>query len=288
MTAKTWLIRTLLASCLVATSSAGAQSRITFSPTRQHPSDLEVGGDLLHVPPGQTRFITYEDLLTLPQDTYRVTDDANCTPPATLSGISLEKLPALLNAAPTAHMVTALCDDNYKANYPAAYFKNHHPILVLRINGQPPDKWPLAEGNASMGPYMISHPTFKAAYKILAHTDEPQIPWGVIRIDFRNEPTVYTPITPTSTDPAIHQGFAIAQQNCFRCHNQGTEGGTKSHMTFTTIGRIASTNPTLFDRYILNPTAINPRSQMAASPTYDAPTLAALRAYFTTFAEAPK
>jgi len=53
------------------------------------------------------------------------------------------------------------------------------------------------------------------------------------------------------------------------------------------VARRAGTDPQWFDAYVRNPKKTNPASQMAASPQYDAATLAALRAYFVTFQENP-
>ncbi len=43
-----------------------------------------------------------------------------------------------------------------------------------------------------MGPYMISHPKFTPSFKILSHPEEAQIPWGVVRLEFRNEKAVFS------------------------------------------------------------------------------------------------
>jgi len=287
MTAKSQLLQALAAFCLFASILAHAQ-HITLHPTRQHPSDLEIGGDLLNVPRGQTRFVTFDDLLTLPLESFTVSGDSNFTGPVKVEGIALEKLPAFLSAAPAANMVTAICDDAYNAHYPAAYFKNHHPVLALRINGQPPATWPIGADGVPMGPYLITHPNFKPAYKVLAHNDEPQVPWGVVRLDFRIESQVYAPITPTQHSPAIDAGFTIASQNCFRCHAANNEGGTKSDKSWYTLAKTAANKPEKFDKIVVNPQLVDPGTAMAASPNYDAATLAALRAYFITFTETPK
>lgn len=264
-----------------------AASHSLLHRTRQHSDDLEVGGDLAGVSKEETRFITYNDLLTLPQETYTVSDDANFAVKVTISGIALEKLPALLNAAPGSAMVIAICDDSYNAHYPAEYFSKHRPLLLLRVNGLPPAQWPKSSDGSAMGPYMISHSGFTPAFHVLAHADEPQVPWGVVRIDFRNETEVYEPIVPHTLlhDPSVHDGYTIASQNCFRCHASEGEGGTKSPVPWDKIAAKAATDPGFFDTYVRSPQQLNAKSQMAASPNYDAATLAALRAYFITFTE---
>jgi mono/diheme cytochrome c family protein len=283
-----WLLAAL---ALIAPVRAQNTSRIPLHRTRTSPSDLEIGGDLAGVAHGQTRFIRYTDLLSLPEQSFTARGDSNFSGPVHIGGIPLERLPALLGAASGAKMVTAICDDLYKANYPAAYLQNHHPVLVLRINGQPPARWPKSLDGPSMGPYMISHASFTPSFQVLSHSDEPQIPWGVIRLDFRRESEVYAgiqPIGPHAAELIVQQGFTIARQNCFRCHNQGAEGGMKANRSWEVVARRSVADPQYFDDYVRNPRRLNPASQMAASPNYDNATLAALRAYFKPFAEVPE
>ena len=265
-----------------------AAARIKLHRTRQNAGDLEIGGELSGVPPGETRFVAYADLLKLPLETYTVADDTNFVGTVRITGVALQKLPALLGAAPGAKMITAICDDLYAAHYPAEYLQAHHPLLVLRINGSDPAHWPLGADHAAMGPYLVSHAKFTPSFQILAHKDEPQVPWGVVRLDFDREAKVYAPIQPrgpAADTEQVQQGFVIAKQNCFRCHARDGEGGRKSKRSWDRIARQSVTDPTAFDDYVRNPQAFNPSSQMAASPQYDAATLAALRAYFRPFAE---
>jgi mono/diheme cytochrome c family protein len=261
--------------------------RLVLHTTRANATDLEIGGELAGVPAGQTRFVRYAELLALPQESYTVTDDTNFGKTERLSGVALAKLPVLLGAAKGAAMVIAICDDAYAAHYPAEYFKEHHPLLVLRVKGLPPVHWPVGVDGVPMGPYMVSHPSFHPAWRVLAHTDEAQVPWGVVRLDFRHEAAVYAPITPMSHALLVQQGFAVAKQNCFRCHANRDEGGLKSNRSWGVVARRAATDPQWFDAYVHNPKKVNAASEMAASPQYDAATLKALRAYFSEFQEAP-
>ena len=79
-------------------------------------------------------------------------------------------------------------------------------------------------------------------------------------------------------------GYKIAQQNCYRCHNMGAEGGQMASIPWPVLGALAKGSPEFFARYVRNPQGVNPRSRMAASPQYDEQTIAALEAYFATFA----
>jgi mono/diheme cytochrome c family protein len=228
-------------------------------------------------------------LLALSLLTYTVTDDANFTGPTLISGLSLEELTRHLGAAPQSDMVVAVCDDRYRANYPRAYVAAHHPLLVLSIDGKPPAGWPRdSEGHGmDMGPFLISHPKFTPSFKILSHADEPQIPWGVVRLEFRNEKAVFGAIAPRGhhvMDPSVQAGYRIAQQNCFRCHNMGREGGTKAGRPWEVLAAWAAASPDYFTAYVRNPRSKNPQAQMPGMTRYDDKTIAALESYFQTFA----
>jgi mono/diheme cytochrome c family protein len=264
-------------------------SRLTLRNARSSPLDLEVAGDLTGLPGGSVRYLTREDLLRLPQVSYTVSDDANFSDPTKISGVSLDELRRKLAASPDSDMVAAICVDRYRASYPRDYISAHHPLLVLLINGQPPERWPRdsAAHGADMAPYVISHARFTPSFKILSHSDEPQIPWGVVRLEFRDEKALLgaiAPRGPQAQEPVVQAGYKIAQQNCFRCHNMGDEGGQKSGRSWTVLTTWAQASPEYFSAYIRDPKSKNPKAEMPAFPTYDDATIAALNAYFRTFA----
>jgi mono/diheme cytochrome c family protein len=260
---------------------------------RSSPGDLEVRGELKGVPPGTTGYLTRDDLLALPQVSYTVVDDANFAGPTEISGVLLEQLARHLTAAPETSLMVAVCDDQYRATYPRTYVSVHHPLLVLKVDGQPPAGWPKdAEGHGlAMGPFLISHRKFTPGFKILAHADEPQIPWGVVRLEFLDEKIVFGAIAPRGPhagEPAVQSGYLIAQQNCFRCHNMGREGGQKAGHPWLVLSAWAAASPEYFAAYVRNPQAKNPHAQMPGNPAYDDATLGALRAYFETFTSQEK
>ena len=258
---------------------------------RTSPGDLEVAGELAGVPAVATRYLTRGDLLSVPQVTFTVSDDSNFAHPTKVSGIPLEELARDVGAKPLSDLVVAICDDQYRTNYSRAYLSTHHPVLVLTIDGKPPSAWPKSSDGTGMGQYMISHAELKPAFKILSHSDEPQIPWGVVRLEFRNEASVFgaiAPHGPTANDAAVQNGFRIAQQNCFRCHSMGKEGGQRSGVPWIVLAAVAANSPDVFAKYVRNPTAMNPKSEMAANPGYDDATMRALVAYFRTFVPAGK
>jgi mono/diheme cytochrome c family protein len=265
-----------------------ANHALVLRTTRQSPSDLEVGGELAGVPPGATRFLARDDLLALPQITFAATGDSNFTGSERISGVRLEDIAKQIAAAPESAMVVAICEDKYRANYPRAYLAAHHPVLVLYVNGKPPAGWPKdsQKHKYDMGPYMISHAKFVPAFKILSHSDEQQIPWGVVRLEFRNEKAVFGSIAPRGAhaeDPAVQAGYRIAQQNCFKCHNSGPEGGLKSGFNWADLTAMAAATPKDFGSYIRKPVSKNAQAQMPDNPSYDDETIGALTAYFQTF-----
>jgi mono/diheme cytochrome c family protein len=255
---------------------------------RTSAGDLEVGGELAGVPAGATRFVRYEDLLRLPQETYTVSDDANLPAKTEIGGVALESLAHLVGRDSGDSLIVAICDDEYRANYPADYVAAHHPLLVLRIDGKLHDKWPQLREGGNAGPYLISHSFFKPAFKVLSHEDEPQIPYGVVRIEFPKESVVFGAIRPPGNWPdssPVEQGYVIARQDCFRCHNMGAQGGTKAGRSWLQLAADAAKNGQRFRQTIRNPAAVNPKATMPAHTSYDDATLDALTAYFKTFAK---
>jgi len=269
-------------------NSNGGAARVVLQEHRESELDLAVGGELPGVPRGATRYVSREELLKLPQVTYAVSGDPNFKGTVNISGVLLEELSEALGAPLAANLVVAVCVDQYHGNFPSEYIREHHPVLVLKINGSPPAGWPKnAEVvGASMGPYLISQAKFTPSFKVFAHEDEAQIPWGVVRLEFRDEQKTFAAIAPRGPhagDANVQAGFRIAQQNCFRCHNMGEEGGRKSGRPWLVLAAWAAAGPEHFASYVRNPVANNPNTQMAASPQYDGATMKALIDYFSTF-----
>jgi mono/diheme cytochrome c family protein len=270
-------------------AAGGAEQtfQLTLRQQRQSPLDLEIDGE----PEGDRRIAQYvsrEDLLKLLQVTATVTDDANFKKPTEISGVLLEELRTALGVPAGADLIVAICGDQYHAHFPADYIAAHQPILVLKINGKGPDEWPKdVDGHSAyLGPYLISHAKFRPSFKIFAHDDEAQIPWGVVRLEFRQKEKVFGAIAPgrsAASDANVQAGLRIAQQNCFRCHNAGAEGGMKAGIPWPVLAGWAAAAPERFAAYVRNPQASNAESKMAASPQYDETTMKVLIDYFKTF-----
>ncbi len=261
--------------------------RLVLHEVRQSDTDLEIGGDLSGLHPGSTRYVTYSDLLKLPQVEYTVSDDLNFAGTTRIGGVALTELTRDLGSAIAANFVVAICNDGYRTNYPADYQAAHRPLLVLRINGKTLPDWPKSGSGRSLGPYLISHPAFTPAFKVLSHTDEAQIPFGVVRLEFRGEQAVFGAIMPrgnAGASPQVMDGYRIAKQNCFRCHNMGAQGGQMAGRSWLILAMWASTEPGYFARYVKNPQAVDSKSRMPGNPDYDAATIDAIRRYFASFA----
>jgi hypothetical protein len=268
-----------------------ASTRALLHTERSSPGDLELGGELAELPTGAVRYLRYEDLLTLPQETYTVSDDTNFKGKTEISGVALTSLAQAFGQTAHSDLIVAICYDKYRSNYPSDYLAAHHPLLVLKINGQSRDKWPPSEYGGQLGPYLVSHPTFKPSFSVLSHKDEAQIPFGVTRLDFRTESVVFGTIRPEgkwSKGSPVWQGYQIARQDCFRCHGLYGEGGERASRSWLVLAAWAATDAARFEQYIHNPQSVQASAKMPAHSDYDEATLAALTAYFKTFAPVRK
>jgi hypothetical protein len=249
--------------------------------------DLEVAGDLEGLPAGSVRYVTREDLQGLPQVSYPVADDANFSGSVQVRGVELGILAREFARGGEKALIVAVCGDFYRAHYPQAYVQTHRPLLVLEINGEAPSGWPKSkEGSAGMGPYLISHPHFTPSSRILGNKEEAQIPWGVVRLEFRSEEAVFGEIAPRGPgagEAAAQAGYRIARENCLRCHGPASYGRLKGQITWPGIAFFADASPRQFSAYVRNPRGVAQYAQMPGNPGYDEATVQALIAYFGTF-----
>jgi len=298
-----WLFTLILLSCPTASSSLtaahnpqnpkGNKPKLELRTERTSFLDLEVAGNLVGLSPATKRYVRREDLLALPQVSFAVDDDANFAQPATISGVDLDLLARELAADGEQAYIVAVCKDWYRGHFPRDYREIHRPVLALKVNDQPPSGWPERKDipGSSMAPYLITHQRFTPSFKILAHEDEPQIPWGVVRLEFMSEKAALAGIAPqgpSANAPDVQAGYHIAQQNCFRCHGPDSDEPLKGKLIWAGIGLFASLAPRNFAAYVHDPQALTKDSQMPPNPEYDANTLQALISYFRTFAAAEK
>ncbi len=274
------------AALLTAVLPGEAPQRLTLAAARGSVQDLEISGDVPGIPAGEKRFVRYEELSRLAQVSFTVKDDTNFSGPVNLSGVLLDDLAAALGLDKSGQLIAAICDDGYEGHYTTEYRAAHHPFLVLRIAGTEPAKWRHGPDGENYGPYLISHPSFSPTFHVLAHTDEAQLPYGVVGLRFFDEEAAIKELQPPGGgapgSPAM-QGYRIAVQNCLRCHRQGDIGGTKSPFGWPQMALIAAGNPSAFGKYVVRPNAVNPEANMPPNPEYDPATIAALTAYFRSF-----
>jgi hypothetical protein len=281
----------VIAACLVLMAADSPSTGHLLLTERAAASDLEITGMAADIAPGKVRYVSYEQLLTLPQTTVTVKGDENFRElPAqqklTVTGVYLDVLQKSLGALPDSDLLTALCSDGYRASYSREYVKTHRPILALKINGIPVETWVARTHNDDPGAYFITHQNFTPSFSVLSFKEIPKVPAKVIRLEFGTTQQTYDAISPHQKDasnPQVIEGFRIAEQHCYRCHNMGSYGGTKARKSWQTLGTFAASSPSTFERYLRDPKSVDPKSTMSCDPQLDETAAKALRVYFQTF-----
>ncbi len=130
-----------------------------------------------------------------------------------------------------------------------------------------------------MGPYMISNPKFTPSFKIRSHEDEPQIPWGVVRIEFRDEKIVFGAIAPRTGPHAqdrdvqgrlSHRAAKIAIAATIRAAKVARNSGQSWHSLAVIAGASAKR---IFAAYVHDPHTANPvKRRCPENPQYNAAT----------------
>jgi hypothetical protein len=282
-------ITAVLAVAATLSSVAVVADQIDLKEKSTSSQDLKLSGDLPGLPPDSVRFVTYDDLSHLPQVIFKVSDDSNFHGTTEVGGVYLDELLRALKIPDKGTMIAAVCDDEYEAHYTDEYRRAHRPILVLHLDGKPLAQYPRTGDGGAYGPYLVSHASFQPRFHILTHTEESQIPNGVIELRFLKQDSVLDAIKPRGNfadDSPQMQGYRIAQENCFRCHNAGNYGGHKSGRSWSSLAHIAKADPKGFEAYIKDPQGQDPTAAMPGNPEYDDATLHLLTAYFQTFAPA--
>lgn len=262
--------------------------------TRSHASS---GLDLVTLDSAGTskpgRYLGRAYLATLSQTITTLKPDENF-PELPLTGVSISgiNLDILLNSidpSNPAAAIVAICRDGYTSPFPRPAIFDHHPILVLTVDGISPNAWAIKHHTYDPGPYFITYANFVPSFRILAHEDFPQHPAEIVRLKIVPSDQLFAAITPPDidqfpSDSPVLAGLHIAQQNCFRCHNSGDTGGTKAHRTWQHLAEVAKTRPEHFAKWVHDPQSIDPKAKMTPNLQYDQPTLSALTRYFQTFA----
>ncbi len=268
---------------------------ISIYPERLFNSDLMVTGLVADLPSSGIGYVRYADLAALPLATFAIRNDENFparkdAPPLRVQGIYLDDLIRAIGVLPASDMISASCSDHYQTHYSSDYVARHRPLLGLTLDHSRTEVWASRRKAVDPGPYFVTHEGFKPSFHVLSHADQPQVPTNVVRLDFSTIAATYGAIAPRGTYSSHSlemDGFVIARQNCLRCHNQGSYGGTKAGRDWTTLSTWAREQPAYFEDYVHNPKTFEPYSKMPPNPTYDRTTLHALTAYFRTFTGSP-
>jgi hypothetical protein len=258
---------------------------------REAITDLEVTGLVPGIPRGDSRFVTREFLLSLPQVSVHLEqfeDFPQLTKPGVMvTGVYLDAVAAGLGAPLKAESaVEAVCNDGYAAAYPVGYIWIHRPIFVLAIDGLSPHEWAAKHHSYNAGPYFVAYEHFVPHFRVLSHDDRPLEPDQVAKLLFSTKKVLFGGIEPKEIqDPALGDspvvsGFRIARENCFRCHNSGEFGGSQSGISWNKLGKIARARPTYFADWVHDPRTIDPQAKMPGNPVYDKATLEAITKYF--------
>src|ERR1700743_2213585 len=94
----------MVTACFLLPAADGPSTEHLLLSERSAASDLEIAGMAAGIPPDTVRYLSYEQLLTLPQTTVDITDDDNLRAFAqqklTVTGVYLDDLKHSLNASP--------------------------------------------------------------------------------------------------------------------------------------------------------------------------------------------
>jgi mono/diheme cytochrome c family protein len=258
--------------------------RLSMESVRHDITDLEVTGLISGLPAGERRFVTYQQLSSLPTISAFVTDDETLSEMkvagAQIKGVPLPELSRALGVLSSS--------DGYEAHFTAEYVAAHSPFLAIEIDGLRPGAWARSRKLFDVGPYMITYAKYVPSYSVRAHHEEMQDPSGVVRLEYTTQARVYGAITPRGSHAHGEDeqaGFLIARQNCLRCHGINGIGGVKAQRSWQLLARFAHDDPTTFAAIVHNPRSVNPRATMPANLGYDGPTLNALIAYFNTLSK---
>ena len=282
------LVVAITCGSLIAAAQQGVRPSLHLR--RENDSDLEISGQLKDVPAGESRFVSRAFILSLPQVAVtmkRNEDFAEAVGEGIpVRGVYLDVLAAALGASGDGVAIEAACRDGYTSTYSPDYLRLHRPIFVTAMDGLSPHDWAVKHHAYDAGPYLIGYDRFQPAFRVLAHTDRPAEPAEILRLGFLPEQVMYETIAPpvSGATSQVMDGYTIAKQNCFRCHNAAGRGGTKAMRTWSTLGGIASTKPEWFAAWVHNPQSIDPKAKMPPNLEYDRATLDALTRYFATFA----
>ena len=235
--------------------------------------------------PGETRYVTWEDLRALPTTQIALPDEFG-KGPRTLRVLFLSDLERALPLLPGADCLLATCKDLYASVYTDAFVKAYRPFLVLELDGKGPKDWPPAGLKYNPAPYAITVSTtlVPLAREVLDLLHKK--PWSVVSIEVADYSEKFSGAYSEAwahLSPDAQAGRAIWINSCASCHPgpNGTFGGSKSGLAFPAVAAIAGYAQPTFRHYVRDPKSVNPTAKMEAHPHYTDAQLDELIAFIT-------
>jgi len=252
---------------------------------RVSPQDLEIRGKLAGVPAGESRFVRWSELRSLPTSTLTMPRAFGLDAPQ-LTILFLSDLWIALPHSSTADTLLAVCQDGYASVYPRDFITAYRPFLVLEINGLGPADWPPPGVKHDFGPYVISIATevVPAVAQLLdgAH----KRPWGAVTLELATFAERFADAYRgkwAELSPQAVTGRVLWINSCASCHRGPGQmfGGTKSDRPFEALAALAIRDAGYFRQYVRDPKSKMPGAAMEPHPHYTDEQLAALIAFIT-------
>ncbi len=227
-----------------------AQAELTLRPEPSSPFDLKISAGLKGQSSDAPRYVTWEDINTLPTEVLELEGEFV----AGLQAVKVVFLDELWSALPVtegADMMLAYCADNYFSIYRDEFITKWRPFLVLAIDGNGPDKWPPPGLSFNPGPYVIS-----VADEVVAGADSlldvgHKKPWGVNEIRFETESEVLAPafaMKRQQLSASGEHGRELWINSCSSCHIGPGDWSevTKANDRLSSLKRMPATMKTTF------------------------------------------
>ena len=284
MNSTTWLSRFSTRALLVLLAALPSARAIELHVEKTSPYDLALTGLFKGVPPGETRYVHWADLRTLPVTKLKLSGEF-VSGEQEVTALDLKTLLKSLPLEANADTLLATCADGYASVYRQEFIETYQPFVVLEINGQGPDHWPPPGLKYNPGPYVIT----VSAQRVPAVSTYLDInhkrPWAVTLIEAANYEKRFASLysgNGARLSPQAVQGREIWINSCFSCHQgPGAQplGGTKANRPFPVLVAHATYNADYFKGYVRDPKKMMSGAKMEAHPHYTEAQLDALIAF---------
>ncbi len=252
---------------------------------RASPFDLEISAGLEHQTEGQSFFVSWNDIITLPTSELEIQGEF-VPGKQTITIVMLKDLWGSLPVDAAHDTLIAYCTDGYFSIYQPGFLATQKPFIVVRINGAGPDEWPPEGLDFNPGPFVIS-----VSDKLVPGTQDildvgHKRPWGVNNVQFVSLAEIMAPARSgpwANLSKRGEDGRELWINSCSSCHEgpQGLSGGNKSQRPFPILAVHAQHNEDFFRQYVRDPKSLVPSATMEPHPHYSDEQLDALVAFIT-------